>query len=74
MQTLTIYGRDFTVEKIEGKHTQYLLHGTRGATYGVVETVRYPGYYFLVNLKGAVKVDPLGRLALTVIDGELQVV
>jgi hypothetical protein len=69
---LNIYGREFTVEKIEGKYTNYLLRGKRGAIYGATRSIR--GHLFLVNLKGIPKVDPLGPVFLTDDNGPLEVI
>jgi hypothetical protein len=71
-ETINIYGREFTVEKIEGKYTNYLLRGKRGAVYGATRSIR--GHLFLVNLKGIPKVDPLGPVFLTDDNGFLEVI
>lgn len=73
LPTINIYGREFTVEKkIEGKYTNYLLRGKRGAIYGATRSIR--GHLFLVNLKGIPKVDPLGPVFLTDDNGPLEVI
>jgi hypothetical protein len=60
MGTIEIAGRTFSVEKIEAKHTGYILRGQRGAIYGATRSVNEPDYLFLVKLTGAARVDPLG--------------
>lgn len=52
----------------------WLLRGKRGAVYGTVRLVGRPELMFLMNFRGRGlgTVDPLGRLWLTEVDGQLR--
>jgi len=49
---IIIAGRKYAVEEVEGEHRNYLLHGARGALYGLVRLVEEPDYLMAINLQG----------------------
>lgn len=75
MDTITIHGREYTVERkettvVEQAPHKYELTGKRGATYVTIRNAPNPTMMFLVDRKGKIA---LNEVWLTDKNGKLEV-
>jgi hypothetical protein len=52
----------YRVEKLDGEHVPYLLHGPRGARYALLRNVPNPSMLFAVNDRSFVQSSAAERL------------
>lgn len=51
-QTTVVYnGREYRLERTDSEMSPYLLHGPKGACYGLIRNVHRPELLFIVNYR-----------------------